>query len=36
MISPAVTAAAVRLVALFDGKDAPERDEESGLAYIGK
>lgn len=35
MISPAVTAAAVRLaVALFDGKDAPERDEESGLAYI--
>ena len=37
MISPAVTAAAVRLaVALFDGKDAPERDEESGLAYIEK
>ncbi|GFL01602.1 hypothetical protein TUM15746_13850 [Neisseria gonorrhoeae] len=37
MISPAVTAAAVRLaVALFDGKDAPERDEESGLAYIGR
>ncbi|MBZ5717891.1 hypothetical protein LAZ26_09605, partial [Haemophilus influenzae] len=35
MISPAVTAAAVRLaVALVDGKDAPERDEESGLAYI--
>ena len=35
MISPAVTVAAVRLaVALFDGKDAPERDEESGLAYI--
>lgn len=34
---PAVTAAAVRLaVALFDGKDAPERDEESGLAYIGR
>jgi len=37
MISPAVTAAAVRLaVALFDGKNAPERDEESGLAYIEK
>lgn len=36
MISLAVTAAVRLAVALFDGKDAPERDEESGLAYIEK
>ena len=35
MIAPAVTAAAVRLAdCLFDGKPAPDFDEESGLAYI--
>lgn len=34
MISPAVTAAAVRLaVALFGGNSVPPRDEETGLAY---
>ena len=33
MISPAVTAAVRLAVALFDGKDAPERDEKSGLTY---
>lgn len=37
MISPAVTAAAVRLaLTLFAGKDVPEYDAESGLAYIGE
>ena len=35
MIAPAVTAAAVRLVeTLTGGGSAPERDAESGLAYI--
>ena len=35
MSAPAVTAAAVRLAdCLFDGKPAPDFDEESGLAYI--
>lgn len=35
MISPAVTAAAVRLaVDMFGGNSVPERDEETGLAYV--
>ena len=33
MIFPAATAAVRLVVALFDGKDAPERDEKSGLTY---
>ena len=33
MIFPAATAAIRLAVALFDGKDAPEHDEKSGLTY---
>ncbi|SFG90186.1 oxidoreductase [Neisseria elongata] len=33
MIFPAATAAVRLAVALFDGKNAPERDEKSGLTY---